>query len=78
MYDFKYEVVAVSYELKKRVVIATDLTDDESDRVRRNYINKNGSTCYIGGRKVPVQVNIYRLKRPKTFKGDKEGRENDT
>lgn len=72
MFDFRYEVVAVSYELKKRVVIATDLTDEESDRVRRNYINKNGLSCYIGGRKVPVQVNIYRLKRRREFKGDKE------
>ena len=59
-----YEVVAVSYELRKRVVIASDLTDEESDRVKRNYIEKNGLTAYIYGKRVPVQVNIYRMKRP--------------
>lgn len=55
-----YEVVAVSYELRKRMVIASDLTDDESDRVRRKYIEKNGLTAYIGGKRVPVQLHIYR------------------
>lgn len=53
-----YEVVAVHDH--GRVVIATDLTSEESDDLRRNYINKHGLFVYHKGRKVRAQINIYR------------------
>lgn len=58
MDDNFYEVVAVHD--KGRVVIATDLSSEESDNVRRNYINKHGLFVHAGGRKVRAQINIYR------------------
>ena len=53
-----YEVVAVHD--RGRVVIASDLTNEESDRTRREYINKNGLTVKVGGRRVHAVINIYR------------------
>ena len=53
-----YEVVAVHDH--GRVVLASDLTNEESDRTRREYINKNGLTVKVGGRRVHAQINIYR------------------
>lgn len=53
-----YEVVAVTDH--GRVVIASDLTNSESDDLRRNYINKHGLFVYHKGRKVRAQINIYR------------------
>lgn len=70
-----YEVVAVSYELRKRKIIASDLTSDEADETRRQYVNRNGLTARIDGRTVPAQIHIYRQKRPpREFVGDKEVR----
>lgn len=66
-----YEVVAVHD--RGRVVIASDLTSEQSDGVRRNYINKNGLNVYYKGRKVHALINIYRQQiAHKEFIGDKE------
>ena len=53
-----YEVVAV-YD-RGRIVIASDLTDEQSDRTRRAYINKYGLNVYVNGRKTHPVINIYR------------------
>lgn len=55
-----YEVVAVHD--RGRVVIASDLTDEQSDRTRRAYINKHGLNVYVNGRKTHAVINIYRQK----------------
>lgn len=71
MDDNLYEVVAVHD--RGRVVLASDLTDEESERVRRNYINKKGLSVYVNGRKVHALINIYRQNHaPTTFEGDIE------
>lgn len=71
-----YEVVAV-YD-RGRVVIASDLTSEQSDGVRRNYINKHGLYVYVKGRKVRALINIYRQNHAhKEFIGDLGG-ENET
>lgn len=56
--DNYYEVVAVHD--RGRVVIASDLSSEESDRVRREYINKHGLNCFYAGRKVHAVISIYR------------------
>lgn len=67
-----YEVVAVSYELRVRKVIASDLSSDEADETKRQYINRHGLTAYLHGKTVPAQIQIYRQKRPpRKFEGDK-------
>lgn len=53
-----YEVVAVHD--RGRVVIASDLTDEQSDRTRRAYINKHGLTATVYGKRIPAQIHIYR------------------
>lgn len=53
-----YEVVAVHD--RGRVVLASDLTNEESDRTRREYINKNGLTVKVNGRRVHAVISIYR------------------
>lgn len=58
IHETYYEVVAVHDH--GRVVLASDLTSEESDRVRRAYINKKGLNVYVNGRKVHAQINIYR------------------
>lgn len=70
-----YEVVAVSYALRVRKVIASDLTSDEADETRREYVNRHGLTAYIRGKEIPVQLHIYRQKRPpRKFEGDEEAK----
>ena len=58
IHETYYEVVAVHDH--GRVVLASDLTSEESDNVRRAYINKKGLNVYVNGRKVHAQINIYR------------------
>ena len=55
-----YEVIAVNYDMRKRVVIASDLTSDEADRTKREYINKHGLTATVYGKRIPAQIHIYR------------------
>ena len=58
IHETYYEVVAVHDH--GRVVLASDLTSEESDNVRRAYINKKGLNVYVNGRRVHAQINIYR------------------
>lgn len=66
-----YEIVAVTS--RGRITLIDDLTSEESDNVRRNYINKHGLFVHINGVKVPAQIHIYRQNHAhKAIEGDVE------
>ena len=58
MSETYYEVIAENP--RGRAVIASDLTDKESDDTRRQYINRHGLNAKINGVWQPAHINIYR------------------
>lgn len=66
-----YELIAIYDNGKRRKVLATDLTDEESDRAKREYINKHGCKVNVNGSRKDAQICIYRQRHEhKEFKED--------
>lgn len=64
-----YELVAIYDNGARRKTLATDLTDAESDRAKREYINKHGCTVNVRGVRKNAQICIYRQRHAhKKFK----------
>lgn len=55
-----YEVVASYDHCKTWVTLASDLTDEESDRVKREYINKHGCTVEVNGARRRALICVFR------------------
>lgn len=55
-----YEVVASPDHCKTWITLASDLTDEESDRVKREYINKHGCTVEVNGVRRRALICVFR------------------